>query len=131
MPPFRLHTLHLYSSPLSGCSARVKTALYHKRIPDTIPLTITDISIRTHENRSPSYLAINPNGSVPTLVADFGAEGGFREEGALASSRRLTITQSPAIISFLEDFFPARPLIPPLSSPSLRYRALEIASLVA
>jgi maleylacetoacetate isomerase len=144
MPPLpRLRTLHLYSAPLSGCSARVKTALYLKRIPDTVPLTITDISMANAQDRSEEYLALNPNGSVPTLVADFedsldgtsrissGIRSGTRSGTSENGPRRLTITQSPAILSFLEDFFPARPLLPPLSEHHARARALEIASLVA
>jgi len=124
----RLRALHLYSAPLSGCSARVKTALYHKRIPDTLPVSITDISTSSGQNRSPEYLSLNPNGSVPTLIAELEDEA---PAGPRTSPQKLTVTQSPAIISFLEDLFPSPPLVPPPSQPHARARALEIAALVA
>jgi maleylacetoacetate isomerase len=63
---------------------------------------------------------------VPTLVADFALDNHSSE-----AAKSLTITHSPAIFSFLENSFPSPPLVPPLTSPRARYRALEIASLVA
>jgi maleylpyruvate isomerase len=51
--------------------------------------------LRKGEQRDPSYLAINPQGLVPTL----------QDQGAV-------ITQSLAIIEWLEETHPAPPLLP-------------------
>ncbi|WP_409311091.1 glutathione S-transferase family protein [Pectobacterium sp. B1J-3] len=61
------------------------------------------------EHRSSSYLSINPSGRAPTLVTDSG----------------MAITESAAIIEYLEELFPDRPLIgtDPLSR--ARVRTLE------
>ncbi|MGA7810647.1 maleylacetoacetate isomerase [Bradyrhizobium sp.] len=53
--------------------------------------------LRRGEQRDPSYLAINPQGLVPTLQDDSGA----------------IITQSLAIIEWLDETHPEPPLLPP------------------
>ena len=53
--------------------------------------------LRKGEQRAPSYLAINPQGLVPTLEDDDG--------GAI-------LTQSLAIIEWLDDIHPEPPLLP-------------------
>ena len=65
------------------------------------------------EQRQPEYLTINPQGRVPALRTDEG----------------LLITQSPAIIEYLEERYPQSPLL----SPDLATRAHEraVAALIA
>ena len=47
------------------------------------------------EHRSPTYLSVNPSGRAPTLVIDSG----------------LAITDSAAIVEYLEERYPERPMI--------------------
>ncbi|KAE8453780.1 hypothetical protein EG329_009292 [Mollisiaceae sp. DMI_Dod_QoI] len=111
--PFK--ALHLYTAPLSGCSARIRTAAHLK----SIRLTYHNIDLTSSEQTSQSYLSINPNGSVPSLVVE-------------SSSDRYTITQSLAILDFLESHFPDPPLIPAgKGSWKARARVMELVSLVA
>ncbi|PMD48356.1 thioredoxin-like protein [Hyaloscypha variabilis F] len=107
--------LHLYTAPLSGCSARIRIASHLK----SIPLTYHTIDISKSEQSSSSYLAINPNGRVPSLIVE------------ASSNERFTITQSPAILDFLSGHFPEPPLLPGTERPRERARVMELASLVA
>src|SRR5438477_11282660 len=52
--------------------------------------------LRKGEQRDPAYLAINPQGLVPTLQDDRGA----------------ALTQSLAIIEWLDEMYPDPPLLP-------------------
>ncbi|RDL41894.1 uncharacterized protein BP5553_01873 [Venustampulla echinocandica] len=112
--------LHLYTSPLSGCSARIRITALLK----DIPLTYHEISISSSQQSSHSYLAINPNASVPSFVIEL-------PENASSPASNITITQSPAIIDFLESHFPNPPLIPSPDMVRERARVMELASLVA
>ena len=69
--------------------------------------------LRKGEQRDPAYLAINPQGLVPTLQDD---QGGI-------------LTQSLAIIEWLEEIHPAPPLLPkdPLRRAKIRAFALALA----
>jgi maleylpyruvate isomerase len=69
--------------------------------------------LRKGEQRDPAYLAINPQGLVPTLQDDAGA----------------IITQSLAIIEWLEETHPEPPLLPkdPLRRAKVRAFALALA----
>ena len=64
------------------------------------------------EQRMPAYLEINPQGLVPALQVD-----------------GLLLTQSLAIIEYLEETHPAPPLLPP--DPAGRARVRSLAQLVA
>jgi len=64
------------------------------------------------EHLEAAYRALNPQGLVPTLV-----------DGAVV------LTQSLAILEYLDEVFPTPPLLPP--APELRARARAIAGLVA
>jgi maleylpyruvate isomerase len=70
--------------------------------------------LRKGEQRAPDYLAINPQGLVPTLQGDGGA----------------ILTQSLAIIEWLDETHPAPPLLPkdPLRRALVRAFAQAIAS---
>ena len=111
----KFKALHLYTAPLSGCSARVRITAHLK----SIPLTYHTIDFSKSEQSSPSYLSINPNGSVPSLTV------------GTSSNEKFTITQSPAILDFLNAHFPDPPLIPEIERPRERARVMELASLVA
>ena len=69
--------------------------------------------LRKGEQRAPSYLAINPQGLVPTLEDDAGA----------------VLTQSLAIIEWLDEIHPAPPLLPkdPLRRAKVRAFAQALA----
>src|SRR6478609_1441770 len=69
--------------------------------------------LRKGEQRAPAYLAINPQGLVPTLEDDVGA----------------VLTQSLAIIEWLDETHPAPPLLPkdPLRRAKVRAFAQALA----
>jgi len=75
----------------SSASYRVRIALNLKG------LSAEHLSyhLRKGEQRAPAYLAINPQGFVPTLQAD-----------------GITLTQSLAIVEWLDETHPAPPLLP-------------------
>ncbi|KAL5313866.1 hypothetical protein ACEPPN_018289 [Leptodophora sp. 'Broadleaf-Isolate-01'] len=113
--------LHLYTTPLSGCSARIRIAAHLKNIP----LIQHSISLATSQQTTPAYLSINPNGSLPSLVIE------PESSSSSSTQENLTITQSPAILDFLETHFPNPPLLPGSSQIRARARVLELTSLVA
>jgi maleylpyruvate isomerase len=93
----------------SSASYRVRIALNLKGLSaDHLPH-----HLRKGEQNAPSYLAINPQGLVPTLESDAGA----------------VITQSLAIIEWLEETHPAPPLLPddPLRRAQVRAFAMALA----
>jgi maleylpyruvate isomerase len=93
----------------SSASYRVRIALNLKGLSaDHLPH-----HLRRGEQRDPAYLAINPQGLVPTLQDDAGA----------------SITQSLAIIEWLEETHPEPPLLPkdPLRRAKVRAFALALA----
>ena len=93
----------------SSASYRVRIALNLKGLSaDHLPH-----HLRKGEQSAPSYLAINPQGLVPTLESDAGA----------------VITQSLAIIEWLEETHPAPPLLPedPLRRAQVRAFAMALA----
>jgi maleylpyruvate isomerase len=69
--------------------------------------------LRKGEQRDPAYLALNPQGLVPTLQDDSGA----------------IITQSLAIIEWLDETHPEPPLLPkdPLGRAKVRAFAMALA----
>ena len=92
----------------SSASYRVRIALNLKGLSaDHLPY-----HLRKGEQRDPAYLALNPQGLVPTL----------QQEGAV-------ITQSLAIIEWLDETHPSPPLLPkdPLRRAKVRAFALAIA----
>lgn len=69
--------------------------------------------LRRGEQRAPDYLALNPQGLVPALVLDDGT----------------VLTQSLAIVEWLDEAFPEPPLLP--SDPLGRARARAFALVFA
>jgi maleylpyruvate isomerase len=93
----------------SSASYRVRIALNLKG------LSAEQLSchLRKGEQRAPEYLAINPQGFVPTLCNDDGA----------------VLTQSLAIIEWLDETHPAPPLLP--KDPLRRARVRAFAQAIA
>lgn len=69
--------------------------------------------LRREEQRAPAYLALNPQGLVPTLITESGA----------------VLTQSLAILEWLDETHPHPPLLPrePLARAHVRAFAYAIA----
>lgn len=83
--------LTLYHANHSTCSQKVRLCLAEKELDWTSNL----VNLATNEHLTPEYLALNPNGVVPTLVHD----------GAV-------IRDSGVICEYLEEVFPETPLLP-------------------
>ena len=76
----------------SSAAYRLRIALNHKHIP----YTHVGVNLVKGEHQSPEYLQINPQGLVPALKTD---EGVF-------------LTQSSAILEWLEETYPEIPMLP-------------------
>ncbi|MDH4608478.1 maleylacetoacetate isomerase [Pseudomonas sp. BN102] len=101
--------MQLYSFFNSSTSYRVRIALALKGL-------VADyhgVNLRAGEQRSAQHRELSPVGGVPVLVDDDGA----------------TLTQSLAIIDYLDARHPEVPLIP--REPLQRARVLEVANLIA
>ena len=83
--------MKLYSFFRSGTSHRLRIALNLKGVQaEYIP-----VDLRTEEHLGEVFKAVNPQGFVPALVDD-----------------QLVLTQSPAIIEWLEEAYPEPALLP-------------------
>jgi maleylacetoacetate isomerase len=101
----KLH--HYYRS---SASYRVRIALNLKGLAyETVAI---DLKPWVQAQRSPEYLALNPEGLVPVL-----------QDGAV------TLTQSLAIIEYLDETHPQPPLLP--AAPAARARVRGLALVVA
>ena len=91
----------------SAASWRVRIALGLKG------LTATNVfhHLRRNEQCAPGYLAINPQGLVPALETDDG----------------VVLTQSIAIIEWLDETHPTPPLLPATAIDRARVRAFALA----
>lgn len=85
--------LTLYSYHRSSAAYRVRIALNLKNIDYTIESV--DLHAPYSQHRSPGYLAINPQGLVPALKVG-----------------ETVLTQSAAIIEYLEEVYPLPSLLP-------------------
>ena len=98
-------SLALYSYYRSSASYRVRIALNLKKIDYEIrPVHLLKDGGR---QRQPDYLAINPQGLVPVLKVD-----------------DAVISQSSAIIEYLEEVYPEPPLLPKSAMERARVRSL-------
>ncbi|TAJ30367.1 MAG: glutathione S-transferase family protein [Reyranella sp.] len=89
--------LRLHHSIFSASSQKVALALAEKGLAhESVP-----VDLQGGEQHSPAYRALNPRGVVPTLIHD----------GAV-------LIESAAILEYLDDIFPERPLRP--SDPVIR-----------
>ncbi|RIA93238.1 maleylacetoacetate isomerase-like protein [Glomus cerebriforme] len=104
-----METPTLYAYYRSSCSWRVRTTLNWKRIDyETIP-----ISLIKDEQKTPEYSSLNPLQVVPTLKID-----------------GVSLTQSIAILEYLEETRPEKPLLPrdPIKRALVRSLVQAIAS---
>lgn len=100
-------TLTLHNFFRSSTSTRLRAALNLKGLDyDYVSYTL-----RTGQQRAPDYLAKNPQGLVPALELD----------------DRTTLTQSLAIIEWLDEEHPSPPLLPGDPLGRARVRALSYA----
>ena len=81
----------LYDAPGSPCARRVRSVLLEKGLAWTSRV----LDLTRMEQKHPAYLALNPNGVVPTLVH------GDR-----------VLYESNVITEYLDDVFPDPPLYP-------------------
>ena len=100
--------MKLYSYFRSSTSYRVRIALNLKEID----YELEPINLLKDEQRSEDYLRINPIGGVPAL----------QDAGH-------TLTQSLAILEYLEERYPTPPLLP--QAPAERARVRALANVVA
>ena len=94
-------TLELYHGLASTCSKKVRMCLYEKNLAFHSHL----LDLQKFEQHRPEYLALNPNGVVPTLVHD-----------------GVPIVESSVIIAYLDDCFPEPPLTPAVALDRTRMR---------
>jgi maleylpyruvate isomerase len=99
----------LYGYSLSSASYRVRIALALKGLQ----VTSVPVNLRAGEQRLDEFLQINSQGFVPALVMDDGA----------------VLTQSVAIIEYLDEIHPEPPLLP--KAPVARARVRSIAQAIA
>ncbi|WP_199688156.1 maleylacetoacetate isomerase [Noviherbaspirillum sedimenti] len=99
--------MKLYNFFRSGTSHRLRIALNLKGLS----YEYVAVDLRTEEHLGDAFKALNPQGLVPALV-----------EGDKV------LTQSPAIIEWLEERYPGQPLLP--SAPDERARVRAMAALV-
>ena len=100
--------MQLYNFFRSGTSHRLRIALNLKGLDyDYIA-----VDLRTEEHLGAAFKALNPQGLVPALVHD-----------------ELVLTQSPAIIEWLEERYPTPPLLP--KNPEDRAKVRALAALVS
>ncbi|WP_085318324.1 maleylacetoacetate isomerase [Derxia lacustris] len=103
-----MSAVRLYSAARSSAAFRVRIALRLKGID----YEYVGVDLLAGEQRGPAYRAVNPSCLVPTLDID-----------------GLRLTQSLAILDYLEETRPAPPLLPP--DPAARARARAAALAVA
>lgn len=65
------------------------------------PYEIKVLDFKSAEHKKPSFLAVNPMGKLPTIV-----------------HKGVVVTETPAIIAYLADQFPAAKLAPAADSPN-------------
>ena len=101
--------MKLYDYFRSSAAYRVRIAINLKGLQPAREF----VHLRKNAQRGNDYLALNPQGLVPALAADDGA----------------VLTQSLAIIEYLDELHPLPPLLPtaPVARARVRGIALEIA----
>lgn len=106
-------TLHTYFR--SSCSARLRIAFNLK----AITYRSVYVDLLKDEHHSLDYHAFNPSGQVPSMTL----HGPERDQ---------ILTQSVAMLEYLEEAFPGRvPLLPPMSDPIGRARVRALVDIIA
>lgn len=100
--------MKLYSYYRSSAAYRVRIALALKGLDyDTIPISLVD---NGGEHRTEEYARLNPQKLIPALMTDDGK----------------VLGQSLAIMEYLEEKYPAIPLLPQEASERARVRAMAL-----
>jgi maleylpyruvate isomerase len=100
--------LRLFNTAVSSPSYRVRIALGLKGLDyEYVP-----VDLKTRAHKAAAYVAVNPQGLLPTLEVD-----------------GVALTQSNAIIEWLEETFPKPSLFP--ADPLLRARVRAVAAIIA
>lgn len=100
--------MKLYGNEISSATSRVRIALAVKGLAaEPQPIGILG---EGPENRQPAYLAVNPQGLIPALATDEG----------------LLVTQSLAIVEYLEERYPEPRLLPENTEDRAFARALAL-----
>lgn len=99
--------MKLYNFFRSGTSHRVRIALNLKGLP----FEYVAVDLRREQHSAAAFKAVNPQGLVPAL----------EHEGRV-------LTQSPAILEWLEERYPRPPLLP--GDPEARARVRAMAAIV-
>jgi maleylacetoacetate isomerase len=100
--------MRLYDYFRSSAAYRVRIALNLKGV---VPDERTYVHLRKGSQRAQDYLALNPQGLVPALALDDGH----------------VLTQSLAIIEYLDETHPEPPLLPADPEARARVRALALS----
>src|ERR1700744_2214769 len=96
--------LVLYNAPQSTCSQRVRFVLHAKNLP----FEERKLDLFAGDQLKPEYLAINPNGVVPSLVDD-----------------GKVVIDSSVIMEYLDEVFPEPDrLVPDDAAERAKMRAL-------
>jgi maleylpyruvate isomerase len=101
--------MNLYGYGLSSASYRVRIAMALKHLPYASVVK----NLRSGEHRLSEYLQVNIQGFVPALELDDG----------------VILTQSVAIIEYLDELYPDPPLLP--AEPLARARVRAITQAIA
>jgi len=99
--------MRLYDYFRSSAAYRVRIAFNLKGVT---PDERTFVHLRMGNQRAQDYLALNPQGLVPALELDDGA----------------VLTQSLAIIEYLDEAYPEPPLLPADAADRARVRAIAL-----
>jgi glutathione S-transferase len=100
--------MKLYSGPLSLYARKVEIALHEKGLAFQRVMVPFNQQVG-YSPRNPEVLAANPKGQVPVLV-----------------DGDLTLYDSTVILEYLEDAYPAQPLLPRLPKARAMCRQLEL-----
>ncbi len=98
--------MKLYGAALSSAAFRVRIALNLKGLAHEHAF----VDLRRDQQATAEYLAVNPQGLVPALV-----------------DGEVVLTQSMAILEYLEERWPQPPLLPATPAERARVRALVLA----
>ena len=100
-PAGATNMLELLNNPISTCSQKVRLTLHEKGLE----FTDTKLDFRKKDHLTPEYLAINPDGVVPSLLHD-----------------GQPVLDSSVIMEYLDEVFPEVPLSPadPLGRAKMR-----------
>ncbi|KAF7585463.1 hypothetical protein BBP40_010878 [Aspergillus hancockii] len=110
----QLPKITLYTYFRSSSAARLRIALNLK----SLPYTSIPVNLLKNEQFTPTNFALNPSGTVPTLVLE-------------RPDKKVTITQSLAALEYLEEITTSHALLPPVSDPEARAVVRSLSEIIA